>query len=104
MGYYSSFKAQSTFTEEHRRELEKISGYGMCYHMDYVYLTGEECKWYECENDLKALSEKFPDALFVIERIGEVSPDMERIYSKNGQSTSIKPEIVWPEFDERMLT
>lgn len=100
MGYYSSYEAIRGFTEESVAMLNTISGYD--FDCDDSFLA-YDVKWYDYKNDLKELSAKFPDTLFEVERIGEESPDIERIYAKNGKVLSLKPQIIWPEFKEEDL-
>ena len=100
MGYYSSYEKLSEFTEEQEKALWEILGYELDADADYL---AYEVKWYEHEKHLKLLSEKYPNTLFSVERIGEEYPDIERIYAKDGKVLSLTPSIIWPEFKEEDL-
>ncbi len=59
-----------------------------------------QCKAYEWKNMLRAMIEALPEDVTTsgyFERIGEESPDMERLYVIGRRVVSVKPEIVWPE-------
>ena len=52
--------------------------------------------------DMEKLSEKFPDATFLLDSKDEFGEQW-REYWRNGKMASYTPEIVWPEFDENDL-
>lgn len=45
----------------------------------------DRCKWYEHEEDMTALSKKFPHVLFILEGIGEEDGDFWRKYFRAGK-------------------
>lgn len=57
----------------------------------YVYST-----WYCANEDLLEISRSFPNKIFVLERIGERTKDIERTYFKNGQYETHQAIISWP--------
>ena len=65
--------------------------------------TGEECKWYRHEDDMKAFSLKHPEALFKISGEGEESLDLWCEYYKNGKVQVCKAIITFPQFNSDLL-
>ena len=61
----------------------------------------EPMKWYEHESDLRTISEKFPDVLFVLDGRGESTGDVWRKYFKDGKvqtwKATFEPEAFDPE-------
>jgi hypothetical protein len=60
---------------------------------------GEAVKWYQWEEDMKALSKQFPALLFTLDGEGEESGDIWRAYFRNGKSHVVRAKIVIPEVD-----
>lgn len=64
----------------------------------------EACKWYDHENDMKALSRKYPEVLFTLRGEGEDAGDVWVKYFKGGKMQAEKqPEFVPPPFDAGKL-
>lgn len=124
MGYYSTFDGELVFsrplngretralkpalnnnwsvyeliTEHEERETDE----GV---LTVVQTTGirpreDQLKAYEWQRVLQDMVNALPEDVTVsgyIERSGEESPDLERLYVRGRAVVSVKPEIVWPE-------
>ena len=98
MGYLSNFYIKfenlNEFSEEEKEEiLEEIVG-----NIDFIenYLSDEEfydnseitayqLKWYDYENDLVKISERFPKLKFKVDVYGEDDDDIRRVYFYGGE-------------------
>jgi|SRR5215217_1395397 len=98
MGYYTKY-AISTDSIEHNEQIIQ----DIIERSEYINPLEEECKWYDHEEDVLEISEKYPTVLIKLEGIGEEPPDMWHKYFKNGQMQTCKAEIVYPEFNESLL-
>ena len=60
-----------------------------------MFLHGEpkQCKWYDFDSDIIAVSKQFPTLGFAVHRIGEEHGDVEALYAIGGVSESITPDI-----------
>jgi len=63
----------------------------------------DECKWYNCKEDVLEFSKKHPDILFLLEGEGEEAGDIWKFYARNGKGCYQKAKIVFEQFDESML-
>ena len=63
-----------------------------------LFVDGDvvEIKWYEHENDMTALSIKYPHVTFTLEGCGEEAPDLWRKYFLGGQMQYAGAEITYP--------
>lgn len=110
MGYSTSYKIKMINGELAPFETEAMSrGYFnleqlIAKEFDGYNPFNEACKWYDHDNDMTRFSKKHPEALFELSGEGEESGDVWRKYYKNGKSASIIPTVVWPTFDESMLS
>lgn len=108
MGYYTNFKItvpeEAKLTEE---ILEEASGgYGWeRYKKGTEFRSAESYKWYECTDDMKALSSRaeYKDMLFIVEGEGEESGDIWKAYYKNGKYAHYGAIMTFPEFNEKDL-
>lgn len=104
MGYYTRFKLTVTgetdidVIEKFRDENDYAE-----YALDEFGDSREECKWYDCKEDVLAFSKKHPDILFLLEGEGEEAGDVWRLYARNGKSCYQKAKMVFEQFDESML-
>lgn len=57
------------------------------------------CKWYSRIDDLKHISKKYPDTLFILTGEGEDYHDNWREYYMNGKLQRVKGIVTYPEFD-----
>jgi len=65
--------------------------------------SSESCKWYEHRKHMREFSAKYPDALFKLSGEGEESGDIWVEYYRNGKMQNCQAEIVFPDFDEKLL-
>lgn len=65
----------------------------------YGLMSEEDCKWYDHEDAMKILSQKFKQFVFLLNGEGEESGDVWRKYFYNGHVKQVVPEVRWPEFD-----
>ena len=88
-----------------KREIEKMQVF------EYVNIKpGFGCgdawvnaKWYDHDEDMLALSCRFPDFFFSLNGSGEEQDDLWSTYYCNGKMQECRAEIVWPEFDYKKL-
>jgi hypothetical protein len=103
MGYYTRFELEvangDTSVIEELRECSDGANYA-------IYSNGESddsTKWYEYRDDLKAFSKKHPKQIFKLSGEGEESGDIWVEYFLNGKSQHCKAQIVFADYDERLL-
>lgn len=94
MGYYTRHDVSNN-SEEVIQALHEVSGYG--------YLQDSEIKWYNCKEDCKEVSRRFPDQLITVEGVGEDHPDIWGLYAKNGRVYQEEAKMILPEFEETKL-
>ena len=102
MGYYTDFTIKVAHgkvdMEELCDELIRVSEYDMqCDHIngeDMIH-PGDQVKWYGCQEDMVQVSKSFPDAVLLVEGIGEEQGDYWRLYLKNGRDERIGGKIVY---------
>lgn len=111
MGYYTNFKISfPAFEDDEQNEfflfqLQRRTGI----HFDdestvkTAVFSVDGVKWYSHVDDMKRLSLKHPDILFVVDGDGEENGDVWRAYFRNGKSYQDSAEIAFPEFDESKL-
>ncbi len=63
----------------------------------------QEAKWYEWAVDMKAMSERFPDMVFVLQAHGEDDDGWWMEYWKGGKVQHEDAVITYGEYDERKL-
>lgn len=104
MGYYTEYKlsVEHGLTQALRDALDEDSST-----TDYgpmsEFLSGrEECKWYDHEADLRAISKKFPEALFRLQGKSE-DHNMWVKYFQNGKTQWCPAKITYDPFDPRNL-
>jgi len=64
---------------------------------------GDQTKWYEHENDMKAISKEYPDVILKLEGEGEESGDIWVKYFVNGKMQTAAAKITFDDFDEKKL-
>ncbi len=104
MGYYTRFKL--TVTGE--TDIDIIGKFRdendwAAHALDTGGHSSDECKWYNCKEDIFEFSKKNPDILFLLEGEGEEAGDVWKFYARNGKSYYRKAKIVFEQFDESML-
>lgn len=66
--------------------------------------SNNNSKWYECKEDLKEFSKKYPNWLFTLSGEGEQSGDIWKAYFVNGKVQLAKARIVIDEFNPKELS
>lgn len=112
MGYYTSYKVRivSGQLPEYEQQIiadgfttfEKLIVTKAC--GNYGDPFQEANKWYDHDTDMIRFSKMYPDILIELSGEGEENGDQWKSYYKNGKMKLIRPEIVWPEFKESMLS
>ena len=64
---------------------------------------GFNAKWYDHEEDMKAISARFPTAVFVLDGFGEEHGDIWRKYFCNGKMQYSKGEIHFENYNPTKL-
>ncbi|KKM87692.1 hypothetical protein LCGC14_1266350 [marine sediment metagenome] len=86
MGYYTRFnlkvigKTDINIIDEFRNKCDYAE-----VALDEDGNADEECKWYDCREDVQEFSKRYPDVLFLLEGKGEDVPDEWRFYARNGK-------------------
>ncbi len=70
---------------------------------DGALKTGEKCKWYGFENDMRVLSAQFPAVLFTLEGEGSDKSDIWKAYFLRGKMQMCEAKITFDEFDVQKL-
>lgn len=107
MGYYTNHTL--SIVESKTTKRKDVQEYIDC-HEEMEYALGksfgedeESCKWYSHQNDMRKLSERFPDAVFLLEGEGEEAGDIWKEYYKNGKMQRSSARLVFDEYDETKL-
>jgi len=96
MGYYTKYELETSEQfDEIQEAIVKESNYSSPFE--------ESCKWYDHEEDIKAVSERFPNVLITLSGEGEEQPDLWKKYFKNGKMQRADAIVTYPEFDENLL-
>jgi hypothetical protein len=100
MGYYTTHKlsiiSENDLDVDFEQEIqEHTNGYAN---------FEDSTKWYDCEDDMKSYSKKYPTIVFVIDGEGEESGDIWKAYFKNGKMFKTKAKLVFEEFSEDKLS
>ena len=110
MGYFTTFAVTAQengkeidFSDSMKHELAKITQEIDSTDIDELAERYFNSKWYSYDSDVKLLSEKFPNIVFTVEEQGEDSDDLWKHYFFNGKSQFAKGQIVYPQFDEKIL-
>ena len=101
MGYYTDYTLEiqagkmdnAGLMTEIKETLREISGYtGWYYQNDALSLS--ETKWYDHEQDMQTLSERFPDVKFEVHCCGEDGQQW-MIYALSGKTERCEGEVVF---------
>jgi hypothetical protein len=101
MGYRTQF-CIDIIPEPSKELLEETISGGMTIGELYEEVT-DEMKWYDHEEEMVALSLKYPDYVFILDGRGESPDDVWRSFYKNGKFYDWSLEYTLPEFDEYQL-
>jgi hypothetical protein len=100
MGYYTyhTFSCDDPENEEkYKEELGEYTKY-----VDSLFQEG--VKWYDCDEDMREFSKRYPEVLFIIYGEGEEMGDIWELYTKNGKQQRCDAEVTIPEYDlEKMV-
>lgn len=75
----------------------KITGEDEKWFWRLINGDADDCKWYEHDEHMAALSQEFPDFLFLLEGRGEEQGDVWKTYYRNRKIAHYKAELVFPE-------
>ena len=98
MGYYThySIHIQNYYSDQEPEEF-------VAENTDYGNPFGDECKWYDHEEDMIKISKKYPEMVFHLHGEGEETGDIWDKHFKNGKMQVCKAKIVIPPYDENQL-
>lgn len=65
--------------------------------------SGDSCKWYDHQTDMRIMSKRFRGVLFTLSGEGEEHPDIWKRYFLNGKMQEAKARIEFDEFDKAKL-
>lgn len=85
MGYYTRYKLEWDLPENWPAIAYYISQHEDEFGVDEDGAPLDECKWYEHEATMRALSKAFPLVTFILSGEGEEQPDMWKQRWKNGE-------------------
>lgn len=104
MGYYTAYKLD-VFVEnplEIIAELRRLSE-DADYALDEEGDTGNNCKWYDHDNEMVNFSKLYPDVLFTLYSVGEESEDVWRAFYLDGQIEVQRARLVYDDPPEWVL-
>ena len=106
MGYYTAYSLE--VQDATKEQLDDICTFlkernVINYALDEYFECCEIVKWYDHDDDMLALSERFPDLLFCLHGEGEDNTDLWNTYYRDGKMQVCRAEIVYPEFDPMKL-
>ncbi len=109
MGYYTDFKltmdapgSAADLADTIVEDLTGVSAYPWECHDDKTLIL-DDAKWYNHEQDMRALSKLYPEALFTLSACGEENGDIWKAYFKNGKMQHCTAIITFEEFDESKM-
>jgi len=84
--------------------LEKEKNFeGLNYAIDSDGSSIDRVKWYTHEDDMKKLSKKYSNIIFVLEGVGQDDQDIWIKYFKDSKMQVCKAKITFDEYDENKL-
>jgi len=81
-------------------EIEKMNIFSDGNVLDSYYVNA---KWYDCEDDMRLLSAKFPDIVFWLNGEGEGSDDLWQRFFVEGKIQECYAKIIYDDFDASKL-
>lgn len=99
MGYYTKYNLNIISEDVHLLEEAKKKIYEISEYNDF----NDTIKWYDHEDDMKELSEIYPETVFELSGEGEDNGDIWKKYFLNGKMQIAKAKIVLSEFDPNEL-
>ena len=100
MGYQTNFElsVDADIHEAVEAAILEVSGYR------FECGTLYEAKWYDHDEDMRAVSRRFPDRLITMYGQGEDHDDLWYAYFKNGKMQHCQAKITFDPYDENQLT
>jgi hypothetical protein len=96
MGYYTRYDLEILQGGDSNIDYKKE----LCDMVEYEHLFDDDCKWYEHHDDMKTISKKHPNVLFLLHGVGEEDGNMWRAYYYGGECKDrIEAQVVFKEFD-----
>lgn len=103
MGYYTNYNLRMEPPNLELLDLIISGNEDMDIAMNRFGETQDSVKWYEWEEDMRKVSELYPDYLFHLSGEGENNDDIWEATFKAGKAHIRKAEINIPPFDEKEL-
>lgn len=108
MWYYSTFslELERLTPEQNKEDIIKDlreSNEEAEYALDEEWDTESNTKWYDFSPELTEFSKKYPNVLFIIDRIGEEYGDITKTYFLNWKSVETIWKVVFDPFIEMLL-
>ncbi len=105
MGYSTRYSLTVESAKSFKKQLAKIirENENMSYALEEDGSTCQDCKWYDCDEDMLAISKKHPDVLFVLSGEGEESGDLWRTYYKAGKMQHAQAIIAFESYDPEKM-
>jgi len=98
MGYYTHYALSTdppSYDVDHEEQISEAADYNTCFE--------DPLKWYDCEQDMREYSKRYPEVLFTLSGEGEEPEDLWRAYFRNGKMQFCEVVITYPPFDESEL-
>lgn len=112
MGYHTDYNL-SAVNEDIKKILsdlrEKYDSDSLEFDTEIFYVLDvdgtkwDEAKWYEHEDEMRAISKLYPEVVFKLKGEDEDSEDIWIKYFKNGKCQECHAEIVFEEYNEEKL-
>ena len=106
MGYYTCYtlewEPKDQAVEEYIRQQQEEND-EFAYGIEPNGEMADSVKWYDHEDDIKALSKQFPEIVFTLSGEGEEAGDVWKKYFKDGKVQVAQAEIVVAPFDPKKL-
>jgi len=103
MGYHTRYELEIVEGDNNLIDQFRDVSEDAQYAIDSNGDSEESCKWYNHQDELKKFSLLHPDALFKLGGEGEESGDIWHEYYQNGKMQLCKAQIVFADFDTRLL-
>ena len=110
MGYITQYSLtvvrmsdKSPISDEDLANIIKNPKYDLLYPLQEDGTCNEPCKWYDHEENMRALSKDYPDLLFELHGVGEENDDMWYTYFNNGKMQHCPAIIQYEDFDPKKL-
>lgn len=104
--YYHTFSIENSPSEERTQQI--ISEFRVdCPNASYAFNESgdaeDDCSWYDQNDDMLALSGKYPDLIFCISVEGYGADEYSHTYYKGGLLQHCPGVMIYPPYDESKL-